>query len=566
MLSLKDSWLNRYGAWVVLATLIAIQFYFFKTYLYQKIIGYFPANHDQAVYLPFTYGIFESLKKGNILSSFSSMFSALPTGIFFPVNALVSLFLGEPARFGALLPNWIYFILFQLFAFWTVKSITGKNYLAFILVGLTLGINTPFLIPGGIGDFRMDFIAFCLYGIFATSVIKSQVFLDRKWAIITALFAALMILMRCITAVYFVMTLGILFLSYASMFFFSISKKTFSKSRLINIVICGLIVAAVVAPCILINKQALYDYYVVGHITGAERPFRELTAGTKFLEYILFYPDSVFNSHIGTPGWNGMLYLAVFYIAVYLLLRVISWRLPRNISTAKISLKNEVFFLVLAILCPLIVLTLDPAKSTIVGSIVVLPFIWLVMLLYLFLDQKIFTFSSSSYLKWIVNTVATIILMSGMFQQWHSYMGRKNDQEKLKDYATITKMYLDIGDYATSKHWSKVILSNDQIMDSINYGCLKALYYESRGRLLDTKNEILGGTIFAMSKETALASIAKSNVAILTIGKYPDKQLYPFYASVASYRDDLKKYADEHFMQLGDYSFLGYQYRVYVAN
>jgi hypothetical protein len=568
MFSYKDNTRFVSGiTWLVLASVIVLQYVLFKSYLYRDIIGFYPTNHDQAVFLPLTYEIFESMKHGDVFKAMMRMISALPTGIFFPVNALLSFLVTEPARFGALLPNFAYFMILQWVAFVSVRNVTGKNYLGFILLAFILALDTPFLVSGGIADFRMDFIAFCLYGIFTCLVMRSQVFYDRKWSIISAFIVALMILMRCITAIYFVMIVSTLFAYYFGAYVFSKQQtlKLNSQIRLINLILCCLIAAIFVTPCIFINEQALYHYYVVGHITGAERPFRSLASNTDLFEYLKFYPRSVMKDHIGTIGMIAISTAGIFYLLSWLIGKVIIKLQRRTAILANFSWKNEFFFLGATIFCPLFVLTLDPAKSPIVGNIVTVPFLWLMMLFCFYLDKQLFVAFNPKHLKWPVILLASTLLILGVGHQYYVYLGQHQDQEKVKNLSTITKMYMDIGDYAVAKHWSHVFLANDQIIDSINFGCLKTLYYEGRGKLLNAENELLGGTILPISQQQALASLRKSNVAILTIGKYPDKQLYPFYQSVASFRPVLLKYAESHFTRLGDYHFMGYQYRVYVA-
>lgn len=557
---------NYCAIWLSLFILIAFQYYLFKQYFQHEVLGFYPINFDQGVFLSLTYELFGSIKSGNIISSFSHMTSTLPTGMLFPVNALVSFFMTEPSRFSALLPNLFYFSLLQIISFWTIKNITGKTYLGFIFVGLLLTLKTPFSAAGGIADFRMDFIAFCMYGIFIATVMKSNVFLHRRWTFIVASVAILMILLRCITAVYFGMTIGALIFYFSCICLFSTNQEQVyeGKKRFINLALAILLVCIIILPCIYINKESLYQYYVVGHLTGAEGPIRGLPRNDSWITHLLYYPVSVADQHIGAQGKHAIYLLIIAFSSFYLMARKFSWIADSSVRQANIIGKNKIIFLLCAIFFPLMILTLDQSKSPVVGNIVVTPILWLVILFSSYLDRKIEP--THKFLPTACQLLAILILVWGITNQWHLFhFKKKHHQEQLQDFNTISKMYLDIGDYATAKKWSHITFCNDKIIDSITYCCLRTVYFENRGKLLNVQNELLGATIFAIPKKSALQSINHSNVVILTLkSENTDPGPYPFEHQVATYRSALIRYADQHFNKLGDYTFQGNQFRVYV--
>jgi hypothetical protein len=51
-------------------------------------------------------------------------------------------------------------------------------------------------------DFRMDFIAYCLFGVWVCAALRSGLFLDWRWAIATGLLAALLVANRFLTIIY----------------------------------------------------------------------------------------------------------------------------------------------------------------------------------------------------------------------------------------------------------------------------------------------------------------------------------------------------------------------------
>jgi hypothetical protein len=158
-----------------------------------------------------------------------------------------------------------------------------------------------------------------------------------------------------------------------------------------------------------------------------------------------------------------------------------------------------------------------------------------------------------------------IILILGLNFQWKNYVHNHSSKERLTELTNINKMYKDIGDYALQKHWQDVPYSSDDVTDYLFFSSLKTGYYEQSGHLLNIMIEPMGNTPFLpISKKDAIMSMKKSKLVILTLGKYPDSSL-PFNQSIASMRSALFDYAESHFDKLGDYSFQGQYYRVYVT-
>jgi hypothetical protein len=159
-----------------------------------------------------------------------------------------------------------------------------------------------------------------------------------------------------------------------------------------------------------------------------------------------------------------------------------------------------------------------------------------------------------SPLKWFINLVATIILGSGLYYQWQSYL--KHPYSQVNGLSNITQMYIDIGDYANRKHWSYIRYSTDNITDYLFFSSLRTQYYEKRSKLLNVILNRMGHTMFLpITKQEALQSLHNSNVVILTIGKYPSDNPLPFFQSVATFRPELLEYAEKHFKALGDYRY-----------
>jgi hypothetical protein len=60
--------------------------------------------------------------------------------------------------------------------FFVIRSRTGRTDYAWVGMALLLSAHTLFNAAGGIYDYRIDFSAFCLYGIFACLMVWSGSF------------------------------------------------------------------------------------------------------------------------------------------------------------------------------------------------------------------------------------------------------------------------------------------------------------------------------------------------------------------------------------------------------
>jgi hypothetical protein len=115
---------------------------------------------------------------------------------------------------------------------------------------------TPFLHEGGIFDFRIDFSAFCIFGIWTGTVLASGVFQKRSVSLLAGMVAGWLVLTRFITFVYLGAIIGILVSVFALGWI--VRNDPLMKKRCLNAVLSGVILAAVSAPFLSINAQVIY--------------------------------------------------------------------------------------------------------------------------------------------------------------------------------------------------------------------------------------------------------------------------------------------------------------------
>jgi len=395
--------------WGLFACLILIQFLLFRTYAMREVVVYYPPNFDQTAYLTRSYHLYEEMLNRGLARTLIDSYHQ-PTGFLMPVLGAAFFLLSGASRFSALLLNFGFFVILQIVMIKVVRDLSGKLSLSVLAVGLLLAVNAPFFWAGGMMDFRIDFMAFCLFGIFVSTVIKSRVFELRKWSLIAGLIASVLILFRYITAVYIVtilcsMAIYLLLVKYGLWRSRrSEQQKRVTLVRIKNLFLCSGAIAILTFPFLWINRGGIYNYYFIGHVLGEEKNIRAAEQGiTGLVSSALYYPRSILLHHIGV----GALAITCVILSVILVGYLTSGK-NHEVSTQRESFPREGFgFLTLCILSPILVLTLNTSKSPVVGNIVVVPFLWMVIFIVLHLNKRM----RKTIVKAIFNVVIVITLL-----------------------------------------------------------------------------------------------------------------------------------------------------------
>ena len=172
-----------------------------------------------------------------------------------------------------------------------------------MLVGLILCQTTAWFWAGGLFAFRIDFFAYCFYGIWVCTIVRSDLFLDRRWAIACAVAGAILVLNRLLTIAYLLgVTIGIVAVFVIILAVRRADPELVSRMlrRLWNLGISFGLFAVVVMPFLIRNWSAVHDYYVFGHGINAEKYIRAREVGVRDLAgHLMFYPISVVRDHLG---------------------------------------------------------------------------------------------------------------------------------------------------------------------------------------------------------------------------------------------------------------------------
>ncbi len=535
---------NRFDRTVLLG-LIALEALLFFSFYMREIAWYPPDNFDQASYLIETYRLQERVFAnglGQLWKVFWSQGHA--AGVLFPIEgALAGIIIGG-TRLPQLCVLFLGFCGLQVAAFTTARAVWQRRVYGYIALGLILSeITLWFSEGGGLFDFRIDFLAYCLYGVWACTVLRSQLFLHRYWSLGCALIGAFLVLNRFVTVAYllgvsagFALFCGIIALFWRR----DADLVSRMRRRLLNLGLSTALLMVVTVPILLHNWRAIEGYYVVGHAVGEEKYVRAAVAG---------HQRSAGTSRHFIPNRSsriiwGRIFLRASAIAIACGL---ASRLVRRNSREEPAVgRDETFllqiiFLVGSILGPLLVLTADISKSAVVGGIVGGPTALLVVAVTAFVASRPGQ-REPILVRRLFAACAVAVFAFGLYNQlsqasrhWPAYAHR----DDLKQLDELDKNLVDL---ANEYGWSHPGVSYDVITGWLNAGPPTISAFEQSRRLIEFQ-PMLGNGVLGVDRAQAMSLLKQSDFAIFTT--LPKKGIYPFYQRISEYWGDLKAWADD---------------------
>jgi hypothetical protein len=541
-----DGNINRTSRWLWL--IIVLEGILFWRYVSTQVAPFYATGFDQAGYLAETYRLFEAMRSGNFTALAADILGpSHPTGITFEIQgALLALLLGT-GRASLLSLNFLYFAALQVVLFQTVRWKTGNSRLALIAVALLLSQSTLTHMTGGMFDYRIDFAAYCTFGIWTCFVLRSGLFKERRWSVAAGFTTALLMSMRFLTPVYFVPIMAVIFLFLIVRYGSAKSslRRAAYSLRIYNFFMAAAISGFLVLPLFWLKRSAIYAYYVFQHVAGPGKHIRKLEQGIKSAaDALTYYPKSIVSEHLG----GVFLLAASILFAATFLLTVIA-RL-RGASRLRPQLHSFVPVLA-AILVPLGVLTFDPAKSPVVGSIVCIP---LLLLLILACSVPLDAWpprlhpglSARSFSQAMMQTVAMALIVTVTLATFIIRLnGRPAFNYENDDLRLINEVEDSVVSFAAVNKLLTPALSVDHVSEAFHASTMKVAAYERFGKLIDFQ-EKLGCTnvIFQTDRDTALKQIEESDIVILT--DLPKTGVFPLDQSVRNYWNDLWAWSNGH--------------------
>jgi hypothetical protein len=559
--NLKSSRLEKSLLWV----LISVEALLFWAFYAREIAPYPPQNFDQAVYLTQTYTLQEQVSTGGLGEFWRELWSPNHAStLALPIEgALFGLIVGG-ARFPQLCVLLVGFCALQIFAFSTARAVFRDRVYGIVVLGLILSQSTLWFWAGGLFDFRIDFLAYCLYGIWVCAVIRSNLFTDRRWAIACGLIGALLVLHRFLAVLYIVGVCGG-FAAFCALILFLTRKQVDvgrqMKHRLLNLALMLVVFAAIVSPILFINWTTIYNKYGYAQFIY-EKDIRAREFGVFSLsDNLLFYPRSIVLDHLG----QSFLWASAIGFAGALLARLLCKSVRIADSTGDRDSKTvllEIIFLLGAISGPIILLTFDISKSPVIGGIVGVPAALLVVSLIARIAPKLGYHGYTRAYKLLLAS-ALLIFLLGVFNQFSHSSQHTMQATQRRDLKRVAELDRWLVDYANEHNWPSPEISFDVISGWFLAEAITASGYEQTGGLVKFRSGFgNAGELMGIDRSQALPLLAQSDFVLFST--LPKTGLYPFYQKISEYWHDLKDWADKNMTVARIIPFNSFTLTVYV--
>lgn len=601
MISKKRKGITVLQATFILCLIFLAEWFLFKAYVKREVAWSPFLNGDANWYLGHSYVVFDSILNARRIPP---EFFNDPSGIMvFLVSSVLYMLFGA-SRLVALSTNFIFYILWQGFMFYTIRYVTKSWAIAFAMLGLCLTAFIPFqgdkIHPMfNITEYQRDFGAFCLFGIFIACVLFSDSFLKRKWSIIAGLIAGFMILFRFAMLFHLVGIYVVAISVFFAIFLLKLTKpKTTGvyKARITNGILSFLAMGVTCGYPIYLAKDALYHHYFLGKLVGPKDVnfIKLYQQGVKdFLQQLSYYPKMILRHGLGPFFFTTSLVVClfvVFFIIVSLVLRkglakrgLDSAKTPQSSSISQYSPAYNLFlfsiFTFVSIAVPLFLLTAYPVRSGNVGLLITAPVIMAIYILFTQLLNR-FDISEKRILSVFKVLLAVATLSMGMFYQVKSYAIVSLCSHNREDYLAVARLYEDIIAVSKEANIKRPRISVD-FMENYVLGCgeaITAYRYEHAGELFRVTQK-LGSDIGAeVKEEEALSLIRESDLVLLSVKEEPLESrdpLYcdplspgmatmPFSKSIKEIRPALTTYVNKNFIEKGRYKIFNREIALYL--
>jgi hypothetical protein len=560
----RGRWHPELLAWFALGLLLLVQGIIFHRVAAAEAAGILPRGYDQTRFLHHSYRAYDALSRHGLAGLVRyGLEHPLPNGLVLHLHAALLYVLLGPSRVSALSLNFAWFAAFQLALAATLYWRTRLWAVVFFGVGLLSSAATPFSPTGGLADFRNDFSACCLFGIFLCAVVRSDYFASRRWALAAGAVAALLVLYRPITAAYLAGIFGAAVLFFVFQKYHGRADRTTRDAalrRLTGLLLAGGLLAAAAGPVLIASRQALWDYYVVTHVLTADKDVRAAEHGVfSPSQSLLFYARSVRQDHAGRyfAALAGLGLAAAAWLG---------WR-RRAVRAAAPSCRPRSgtpaawFVLGCCVLVPYALLTLDVSKTPSVAGIMLPPLLWLCLLPLLRVTDRGVPGSPAS--SGVLTLLAAAAVVTGVWSQAgkarHGGFWRRQGD----DVRQLTALHDALIAHCRTAGLTRPTLAVDTAHPFLNGGAFDVVARERHGTDLEVR-QLLGNGVLAVGEAWVLEALRESDVVILTAGPPLGERCYPFHQEVEALRPRMREFCEKNRVLVKEFPVAGSLLRLYV--
>ena len=568
---------RKLSAALIAGLLVVETAVFYWTFMH-NVAPFYPINSDQTSYYLDTYRIIANGWPA-VVDEF--IFGRHATGVGLTVQgAILGLLFGANRAVIASL-NLAYFLVLQLVLFSVIFARTRSLHLSWLGIAFLISCQTIFNAAGGIYDFRIDFCALCLYGIWVCSILWSEVFRHARESLIVAAAGILLISFRYFTSLYAAAVLGGLLIVLSWLAFKSLSTATrhLARLRIRNLLMAGVVIALVICPLLFVSRNEIYGYYGIGHVLGEEKYIRAHQLGLfTVLDHILYYPQSIYRDHLRWPS-VVLMTIAVVVVAGTYFTRSSSSAIFQRLSQYSL----DFLVLALSIVFPVVALTSDISKSSIVGGIVIVPIVLLLTFLCAVFwspsltatadQEKCATASTlarksnaaeDGRLGFLPTVAVSVVVLAGL----GCFVVRgltPPDPRPVTELRRITQINEMIAQYLIENPLPHASISFDRVTDYMNHGMVLLIGFERFHQLLDLTPHFGHSTygIFETPRDIAMKLIMESDIIVLTDPVH-GRSGYPLDTKITEYWNDIATWTRANRVLLYSTVIFGTPHQVYV--
>jgi hypothetical protein len=569
-----DSWTaKKLSAALILGLFIIETAIFYATFT-RRYAPFYPMYEDQLSYYFATYAIIEKGWLG-VIDEFIHVTDAAGVNLT-AQGAILGLLFGAN-RTVIISLNLLYFLALQWALFRVICARTRSVELGWISLALLISCQTIFIGIGGIFDFRIDFSALCLYGIWVSSILWSETFRHTARSVVVAGAAILLISFRFFTVLYVAAILGglLTIFGWTALAGSSAVDRSLARLRSRNLLAAGAGIAVIIGPLLFNARDVIYGYYIIGHVIGDEKYVRAQLEGLyTVLDHILYYPKSVYGDHL---GWPSLALMSCVFAAAFLLAR--PWFSYRSILGCLRRYGLDLVLLFTACLFPLVPLTADIAKSPVVGGIVTVPIVTFVTFLCALFWQlspgaavndaaeaRIPAVKSAAAVRRPLEALRVTVVIVAVAIGLGCFVARglmPPDEAPVADLRRITELNDVIAEYVVQNGLTEPGISVDRDADYINLPSVRLFTVERYHRVVAFVP--LFGDIVATPRDMAMDLIKKSDIIVLT-DPARGREGNPFDKKIVEYWDEIDAWTRRNRRLLHSTVIFGIPHAVYVRS
>lgn len=528
-------------AWIV--AILVLEVAVFYAHVQIRVAPNYPQVFDQLNYISVTQDIVRDFHARGFAALAQPFLFPAPTGITYPLQGALIVLVFGASRAALLTVNLAYFLAAQIVVFLTMMRSRNDAAAAWLSIAILIACDGIFRRAGGIADYRIDFAAMCLFGIWGCLLVNADQFASRKFSVLAGIVAAALILMRFITAAYVGLVMVALF---AWLIVRHRSCEDWNR-RVLNYLMLCFVTTAATAPALLNALGPIKNYYVAGHLNGDEPAIRAADVGVFDLTgHLTYYARALANYQIGSVG---IVLISIVVVAVGLSFA------RRATSRPMLGLGRlgfETFLAAAATILPMIVLTLDVSKSPVVAGAMMIPFVLLVM--FCWRSYVLPTYSRGNLQ---VAVLFYIIVGFAAFVAHASSPSSEFSQAELAEVKRLNLALASVGEAAPR-------IAFDRLPDYLNVSTVQFYFRQSNGsdREEPRFSSTLGG-IFAVKPADVMRAVASSDVVVLSDERLKRSQS-PFDQSIIQSWPLIDSYARSNLQLLTTGKIDDITYRIFV--